>query len=98
MKELKRMLDKSFPKQGLKAFEVERGHTRVPPIPYIPVEDDVAEAVIKASGPSELYKLELPSKIKVSHALWESGNNEAFLKHVMAVMSYVDKKGLHQGI
>ena len=40
IKGLKRMSDKSCPK-GLKAFEVERGHTRVPPIPYIPVEDEV---------------------------------------------------------
>ena len=90
------MLEKSCPK-GLKAFKVKRGHTRAPPIPYIPVEDDVAEAVIKASGDSG-YKLELPSGIKVTHALWESGNAEAFLKHVMAAMSYVAKKGLHQGI
>ena len=61
------MSDKSCPK-GLKAFKVERGHTRVPPIPCIPVEDDVAEAVIKASGASG-YKLELPSGVKVTHAL-----------------------------
>ena len=54
--------------------------------------DDVAEAVTKHSRASE-YKLELPSGIKVSHALWESGNAEAFLKHVMAAMSYVAKKG-----
>ena len=71
MKGLKRMSDKSCPK-GLKAFQVERGHTREPHIPYIPVADDVGEAVTKHSGASE-YKLELPSGIKVS-ALWESGN------------------------
>ena len=59
------MSDKSCPKI-LKAYEVERVHTRAPPILYIPVEDDVAEAVIKASRDSE-YKLELPSDIKVSH-------------------------------
>ena len=76
---------------GLKAFEVERGHTRVPPIPYIPVEDEVTEAVTKASWASG-YKLEQPSGIKVTHALWESRNAEAFLKHVMAAMSYVAKK------
>jgi len=85
------MSDKSCPK-GLKAFEVERGHTREPPIPYIPVADEVAEAVTKTSGASG-YKLDLPSGIKVTHALWESGNAEAFLKHVMAAMSYVTKKG-----
>ncbi len=54
--------------------------------------DDVAEAVTKSSGASE-YKLQLPSGIKISHALWENGNAEAFLKHVMAAMSYVHKKG-----
>jgi hypothetical protein len=85
------MSDKSCPK-GLRYHKVERGHTRRPPILYIPVEDDVAEAVIKASR-APGYKLELPSGIKVTHALWESGNNEAFLKHVMAAMSYVAKKG-----
>jgi hypothetical protein len=91
LKGLKRMSDKSCP-NGLKAFEVERGNTRVPPIPYIPVADDVAEAVTKSSGASE-YKLELPSGIKITHALWENKNAEAFLKHVMAATSYVAKKG-----
>ena len=65
---------------------------REQPIPYIPVADDVAEAVTKSSGALE-YKLELPSGIKISHALWENRNAEAFLKHVMAAMSYVHKKG-----
>jgi hypothetical protein len=91
LKGLKRMSDKSCP-MGLKAFQVERGHTREPPFPYLPVADDVTEALTKHSGALE-YKLELPSGIKVSHALWESGNAEAFLKHVMAAMSYVAKKG-----
>ena len=36
-KGLERMSDKSCPK-GLKPFEVERGHTREPPIPYIPYQ------------------------------------------------------------
>ena len=85
------MLDKSCPK-GLRHHKVERGHNRWPPIPYIPVEDDMAVTVIKASGASE-YKLELPGGTKVSHALWESGNNKAFLKHVMSAMSYNTRKG-----
>ena len=65
-KGLERMLDKIFPK-GHKPIEVERSHTREPPIPYIPVADDVAEAVTKSSGALE-YKLELPSGIKISNA------------------------------
>ena len=46
------MSDKSVPKE-LKDFEVERGFTERPPIPYIPVEDEVAELVTKASRASE---------------------------------------------
>ncbi len=90
-KGLERMSDKSCPK-GLKPFKVERGHTREPPIPYIPVADKVAEAVTKTSGALG-YKLDLPCGIKVTHALWENRNAEAFLKHVMAAMSYFAKKG-----
>ena len=71
---------------------MERGYTRRPPIPYIPIQDEVSELVIKASGASD-YKLELPGGIKVQHVFLESGNNEAFLKHVMSAMSYVSRKG-----
>ena len=88
---LRRMSDKSIPK-GLKDFEVERGYTKWPPIPYIQKEDEVAELATKASGASE-YKLELPGGTKVQRALWESRNNEAFLNHVMSVMSYVTRRG-----
>jgi hypothetical protein len=57
------MSDKGIPK-GLKDFEVERGFTKRPPIPYIPIEDEVGESVKKASGASE-YKLELLGGTKV---------------------------------
>ena len=85
------MLDKSCP-EGLRDHKVKRGHTRPPPIPYIPVEDNMAVTVIKASGALE-YKLELPGGTKVSNALLESGNSKAFLKHVMSAMSYITRKG-----
>ena len=57
------MSDKSVPK-GLKNFEVERGFTKRPPIPYIHVEDEVGELVTKSSRASE-YKLELLGGTKV---------------------------------
>ena len=91
IKGLKRMSDKAVPK-GLKDFEVERGYTRRPPIPYIPIQDEMSELLKKTSGASE-YKLELPGGTKVQHPLWESGNNEAFLNHVMSAMSYVTRRG-----
>ena len=37
--------------------------------------------------------MELTGGTKAQHALWESGNNEAFLKHVMRAMSYVTREG-----
>ena len=46
------MSDKSVPK-GLKDFKVERGHTKWPPTPYIPVEDEVGKLVTKVSGALE---------------------------------------------
>ena len=87
---LKWMSDKSNPK-GLTDFEVERGFTKRPPIPYIPVEDQFSELVIKSSGALE-YKLELPGGTKVYHVLWESRSVESFPKHVMSAMSYVMRK------
>ena len=71
---------------------MERGFTKRPPIPYIPVEDEVGKLVSKVSGALE-YKLEFPGGTKVSHALWEYGSVEAFLKHVMSTMSYLTRKG-----
>jgi hypothetical protein len=65
------MSDKSISKV-LKDHEVERGYTKRPPIPYIPVEDEIGELVKKASGASE-YKLDLPGGTQVYHALWENG-------------------------
>ena len=88
---LKWMSDKSAPK-GLKDHEVERGYTKRPPIPYIPVEDEIGELVKKTSGDLE-YKLNLPGETNVYHALWESGGVEAFLKHMMSAVSYVMRKG-----
>ena len=85
------MSDKAVPK-NLKDFEVERGYTRRPLIPYIPIQDVVPELIKKASRALE-YKLELLGGTKAQHALWESGNNEALLKHVMSAMSYVTRKG-----
>ena len=85
------MSDKLIPK-GQKDYNVERGYTKRPPIPYIPVEDEIRELAKKSSGASE-YKLNLPGGTKVNHALWESRGVEAFLNHVMSAVSYVTHKG-----
>ena len=53
------MTDKSVPK-GLRNQEVERACPRRRPIPYIPVEDKIGDAVKEASGTGS-FKIELPN-------------------------------------
>jgi hypothetical protein len=88
------MLDKSVPK-GLRDQEVERASPHQPPIPYIPVEDKIAEQVKEAAGTGS-FKIELPNSTKVTQSQWNLGNNEAFLIHVMSALSICDRKKLFE--
>ena len=81
---------KAIPK-GLKDQEVERGNLKRPPIPYIPVEDAVSDTVKTSKGKKD-YKVKLPDGTKISHSLFDSGSNEAFMIHVQEVLSFCDRK------
>ena len=83
--------NKAIPK-GLKGQEVERGTIKRPPIPYIPVEDVVSDTVKKHSGNKD-YTVKLPDGTKISHSLFDSGSNEAFMIHIQEVLSFCDQKG-----
>ena len=85
------MTNKSVPK-GLWDQEVERACPRCTPIPYIPVEDKIGDAVKEASGTGS-FKIKLPSGTKVTQSQWNSRNNKAFLIHVMSALSIIDRKG-----
>ncbi len=88
------MTDKAVPK-GLHVQEVERACPRRPPIPYIPVEDEISELVKESAG-SNSFKIELPDGTKVTHSQWSQGTNEAFLIHVTSVISYCERKKFFQ--
>ncbi len=63
-----------------------------PPIPYVPIVDEVQEAVKK--GKEYSYKIKLPNKTEFSVPIWDPGTQEAFLIHVQQVKSTCKRKGL----
>ena len=66
---------------GLKNQECKKGNKKKrPPIPYMPVVDEVQEAVSK--GKDFSYKIKLPDKTEFSVPIWDTGTQEAFLIHV----------------
>ena len=85
---------KAVPK-GLKNQECEKGNRKkCPPIPYVPVVDEVQEAVLK--GKDFSYNIKLPNKTKFSVPIWDTGTHEAFLIHVQQAKSAWKRKGLFQ--
>jgi hypothetical protein len=85
-------LSKSVP-EGLKLRECKRTKLREPPpVPYIPMKDEVQEEVAK------LRNLEIKTTIKkdttLNFTVWhENGTCEAFLMHVTAVLDAIKKHG-----
>ena len=85
---------KSVPK-GVKDQEVEQGSMKKhPPIPYVPVVDEVQDAVNKTKGKESTYTIKLPDKTQFTVNIWDSGTPEAFLIHVQTAMNACKRKGL----
>jgi hypothetical protein len=86
---------KSVP-EGLKPRGWERTKLREPPpVPYIPMKDEVQEQVAK------LRNLEIKTTIEkgttLNFPVWhENGTREAFLMHVMVVLDAIKKRGHFQ--
>jgi hypothetical protein len=80
--------------EGLKNQECKKGNWKKhPPIPYIPIVDEVQEAIMK--GKEYSYKIKLPAKIELSVPIWDTETQEAFLIHVQH-KSACKRKGLFQ--
>ncbi len=69
-----------------------RRGTAKPPIPYVPIVDEVQEAVNK--GKEYSYKIKLPDKTEFNVPIWDTGTQEAFLIHVRQAKSACKRKGL----
>ena len=85
---------KSVPK-GLKNQECEKGNQKKrPPIPYVPIVDEVQEAIAKGKNtPTRLNSSTRPSLVYPSETL---GSRVAFLIHVQQAKSVCKRKGLFQ--
>ena len=59
----KAMSDQKTVPKGLRENEVERGNFKKPPIPYIPVEDEIGE---KVKHDSRTFKVKLDNKTTVN--------------------------------
>jgi hypothetical protein len=87
-------MSKAVPK-GLKNQECKKGNRKKrPPIPYVPVVDEVQEAITK--GKEYSYKIKFPDKTKFSVPIWDTGTQEAFLIHMQQAKSACKRKGLFQ--
>ena len=87
--------DKALPK-GLRNEEVKRGQIKRPPVPYIPMQDLVGDAVKDSAGTTS-FKVSLPDGTIVYHAVFDNGLNEAFVIHVQETMDFCKRKGFYDG-
>jgi hypothetical protein len=80
---------------GLKDQECERGNcTKRPPIPYIPVVDEVQDTINANSREPRTQKIKLPNKTEFQACVWNSGTPEEFLSHVKQAIHACDCTGL----
>ena len=65
-----------------------------PPIPYVPVIDEVQDAIALNNSGSSTEKLKMPNGTTISAGVWISGTPEQFLNHVKNTLNYIKRKGL----
>ncbi len=81
--------------KGLKDQECERGNrTNRPPIPYVPVVDEIQDAVNANSNKPRTQKIKLPNKTEFQAGVWITGTPEEFLMHVKQGIHACDCMGL----
>ena len=83
---------KMVPK-GIREQEVERGHTKKPPIPYIPVDDKIGN---KVKSDACTFKVKIDDKKTVRTSIWTGGNPKGFLIHVIHKMKYLERTKLFE--
>ena len=82
---------KSVPK-GLKDTECKKSTCKGrPPISYIPVIDEVQDALAKDK--KKPLSIRLEDKTSFSATIWDNGTPEAFLIHVQEALNACTRKG-----
>lgn len=89
------MTERSGVLKGLKDQECERGsRTKRPPIPYVPVVDEVQDALNANSKEARTQKIKLPNKTEFQATIWNTGTPEEFVNHVKQALHACERMGL----
>jgi hypothetical protein len=92
---LKKMSEQNGVIKGLKNQECGRGaNAQRPPIAYVPVIDEVQDALNAKSTESRTKKIKLPNGTTFQAGIWYSGTPEEFLNHVKQAMHACERKEL----
>ena len=87
------MTDRNGVIKGLRDQECERGTvTRRPPIPYVPVNDEVQDA-LNINHKERLQKFKLPNGTEFNAGIWYTGTPEEFLNHVKQAVHACERLG-----
>ncbi len=75
---------------GLKVAECEKGQlSHWPPIPYVPVVDNITP-----KEEPQVFKIKLPDTSHLSMPIYSRRNKEEYLTHIVAVLRVIEQKGL----
>ena len=88
---LKSMSNQKVVPKGLHDWDVERGHTKKTPIPYISLEDEIGD---KVRADPCMFKVKVNGKTTVDASVWIGGSQESFLIHIIGVLNYCDRTKL----
>ena len=76
--------------KGLKNAECKKGQLSNPPsIPYIPKVD-----IVTPKENPQILKVKLPDKSHINMPIYSRGNTKEYLMHIVAVLQFIDQKGL----
>ena len=87
------MTDRNGVIKGLRDQECEKGTVaRRPPIPYVPVNDEVQDA-LNINHKERLQKFKLPNGTEFNAGIWYTGTPEEFLNHVKQAVHACERLG-----
>ncbi len=90
-----KMTERNGVLKGLKDQECECGNrTNRPPIPYVPVVDEIQDAVNANSNKPRGQKIKLLNKTEFQAGVWNTGMPEEFLMHMKHAIHACDCMGL----
>jgi hypothetical protein len=92
----KKMTDRNGVVKGLRDQECERGSVaKRPPIPYVPVIDEVQDA-LNINHKERLQKIKLPNGTEFNATIWYTGTPEEFANHVKQAVHACERMGLFE--